>query len=56
MKKLPTLERYICYPKLYDVPGRPVIFNCGTLSEKASEFLDNQLKPVMQKGMSCIKN
>ena len=41
---------------LYDVPGRPVISNCGTLTEKASEFLDNQLKEVMQNGRSYIKD
>ena len=42
--------------RLYDVPGRPVISNCGTPTEKVSEFLDNQLKPVMREGMSYIKD
>ena len=41
--------------RLYDVPGRPVMSNCGTPTEKASEFLDNQLKEVMQNGWSYIK-
>ena len=36
--------------------GRPVISNCGTTTEKVSEFLDNQLKPVMREGMSYIKD
>ena len=36
--------------------GIPVISYCGTPSEKVSEFLDNQLKSVMQEGMSCIKD
>ena len=44
------------HKRLYDVPGRPVISNCGTPTEKASEFLDNQLKEVMQNGWSCIKD
>ena len=39
------------HKRLYDVPGRPVILNCGTPTEKASEFLDNQLKEVMQNGL-----
>ena len=36
------------HKRLYDVPGRPVISNCGTPTEKVSEFLDNQLKPIMR--------
>ena len=39
-----------------DVPGRPVISNFGTSTEKASEFLDYQLKTIMQKGKSYIKD
>ena len=42
--------------RLYNVPGRRVIFNCVTPTENVSEFLDNQLKPVMREGMSYIKN
>ena len=38
------------HKRLYDVPGRPVISNCGTPTEKASEFLDNLLKEFMQNG------
>ena len=45
------------HTKLCDVPGRPVISNCGTTpTEKVSEFLDNHLKPVMQEGLSYIKD
>ena len=48
------------FPKIhkrpYGVPGRPVVSNCGTLTEKASEFLDNRLKKVMQNGWSYIKD
>ena len=44
------------HKRLYGVPGRPVISNCGTPTEKASELLDNQLKEVMQNGWSYIKD
>ena len=44
------------HKRLYDVPGRPVISNCGTPKEKASEFLDNHLQEVMQNGWSYMKN
>ena len=44
------------HKRLYDVPGTPVISNCGTPTEKVSEFVDNQLKPVMREGMSYIKD
>ena len=39
-----------------NVLGRPVISNCVTPTEKASEFLDHHLKPVIQKGKSYIKD
>ena len=29
------------HKRLYDVPGRPVISNCGTPTEKTLELLDN---------------
>ena len=35
------------HERLSNVPGRPVISNCGTPTEKASEFLDYHLKAVM---------
>ena len=44
------------HKKQQDIPGRPVISNCGTATEKVSEFLDFHLKPVMQKGQSYIKD
>ena len=50
MYKLPKIHK-----ELYDVLGWPVISNCGTPTEKVSEFLDNQFKTVMQEGMSYIK-
>ena len=33
-----------------------MISNCGTPTEKASEFLDYHLKPIMQRGKSYIKD
>ena len=44
------------HKKLFNVPGRPVISNCGMPTEKVSEFLDHHLKPVMQKGLSYIRD
>ena len=38
------------HKRLCNVPGKPVISNCETPTEKASELLDNQLKEVMQNG------
>ena len=38
------------------MPGRPGISNCGTPTEKVSEFLDHHLKPVTQKGLSYIRH
>ena len=44
------------HKRLFNVPGRPVISNCGTPTEKASEFLDHHLKPVMRNGLSYIRD
>ena len=59
-KKVSNLGKLYLLPKihkrLHNVPGRPVISNCGTPTEKASEFLDYYLKPIMQRGKSYIKN
>ena len=59
-KKVTNLGKLYLLPKIHkrlaNVPGRPVISNCGTPTEKASEFLDHHLKPVMQKGKSYIKD
>ena len=44
------------HKRLYDVHGRLVISNCGTRTEKASGFLDNELKEVMENGLSYIKD
>ena len=44
------------HKRLSDVPGRPVISNCGIPSKKVSEFLDYHLKLVMQNGKSYIRD
>ena len=44
------------HKRLSDVPGRPVISNCRIPTEKVSEFLDYQLKQVMQNGKSYIRD
>ena len=59
-KKTSNLGKMYLLPKihkrLYDAPGRPVISNCGTPTEKVSEFLDHHLKPLIQEGDSYIKD
>ena len=35
------------HKRLVNTPGPPVISNCGTPTEKASEFLDHHLQPIM---------
>ena len=44
------------HKRLFDVPGRPVISNCGTPTEKVSEFLDHHLQPVVKEGRSYVKD
>ena len=38
---------------LFDVPGRPIISNCGTPTEK---FLDHHLQPFMKGGSYYVKH
>ena len=60
IKKATNLEKLYFLPKVHkrltNIPGRPVISNCGTPTEKISEYLDFLLKPVMQDGWSYIKD
>ena len=44
------------HKRLYNLPGRSVISNCGTPTEKASEFFDNHLQPSVQNSWSYIRN
>ena len=59
-KKATNLGKLYFLPKirkrLPNVPGRPVISNCGTPTEKVSEYLDFLLKPVMQDGWPYVKD
>ena len=59
-KNATTLGKLYFLPKihkrLFNVPGRPVISNCGTPTEKVSEYLDFCLKPIMQNGWSYVKD
>ena len=59
-EKTCNLGKLYLLPKIHkrlpDVVGRPVISNCGTPNEKMSEFFDRQLKPIMQKSSSYIKD
>ena len=41
---------------LSEVPGKPVIPNCGTPTEKRSQFSDGDLKLVLQEGWLYIKD
>ena len=56
----PKFGRFYLLPKihkrLYDIPGRPVISNCGFYTENISAFLDHQLKPIAMQVKSYIKD
>ena len=55
-KKATNLGKLYLLPKIHkglsNVPGRTVISNCGTPTEKISEFLDHQLKAILKQGNS----
>ena len=59
-KKSCSLRKLYLLPKIHksleNIPGRPVISNCGTPTGKVSEFLDLHCKPVMQSRKSYIKD
>ena len=44
------------HKRLNDVPGCPVISNCGTPTENLSEFLDHHLQPIIKARKSYIKD
>ena len=60
MVKDPKFARFYLLPKiqkrLYDVPGRPVISNCGYYTENISSFLDFHLQPLTREVKSYIKD
>ena len=59
-KKATNLGKLYLLPKIYkpleNVRGRPVVSNCDTPTEKVTEFLDSQMKPVMQSSWLYIKD
>ena len=59
-KKAANLRKFYLFPKIHkrleNVPGKPIISNCGAPTEKVSEFLDFHFKSIMQNGGSYIKN
>ena len=44
------------HKRLHDVPGRPVISNCGFYTKNISSLLDFHLQPLAQKVKSYIKD
>ena len=38
------------------MPGRPVISNCGTRTKKVFAFVDHHLRPIVQNGLSYIRD
>ena len=42
------------HKRLYNVPGRPVIWNCRYYTENISSFLDFYLQPIAKKVKSYI--
>ena len=59
LKKATNVGKLCLQPKIHkrirNVPGCPVILDCGTPAEKVSEYLDHHLQLVMKEGKSCIK-
>ena len=60
MVKDPKFAWFYLLPKIHkrleNVPGRPVISNCGFYTEKISAFLDLHLQPLAGEVKSYIKN
>ena len=44
------------HKRLENVPGRPVISNCGVATEKISEFVDFHLQPIVADLQHVIKD
>ena len=46
------LDRFYLLPKIHkrmeNVPGRPVVSNCGTATERLSEFVNFHLQPIIK--------
>ena len=58
--KDPKFDRFYLLPKIHkrfhNLPGRPVISNCGFFPENISSFLDHHLQPIAQKVNPFIKD
>ena len=56
----PRVGKFYLLPKIHkrleNVAGRPVISNCGTATEKISEFLDFHVQPLVGQVDSIIKD
>ena len=56
----PRLGRFYLLPEIHkrleNVPGRPVISNCGTATERISEFLNFHIQPLVEGVPSVIKD
>ena len=54
------LGRFYSLPKIHkrlvDVPGRPVISNCGTPTEGLSELVDHYLQPIVKSLPNVIRD
>ena len=59
-KKATNFRKMYLLPKIHkrlvNVPGRPIILNCGMPTEKASEFLDHHLQTIIKSGTSYIND
>ena len=59
-RKATHIGKLYFFPKihksLHNVPGQPVISNCGTPIEQCLEVLDYHFKPLMQRVRSYIKD
>ena len=58
-KKVCNLGKLYLLPKIHrmlNVPGKSIIFNCGTPTENVSQFLDNHLQLIMREGLSYVKD
>ena len=60
-KKAINFDQLYLLPKIYkeliihNVPGRPVISNCGKPTERCLEFLEHYFKPIIENSWSHIK-
>ena len=56
----PNFGRFYSLPKIhrrmYNIPGRPVIYNCSFYTKNISAFLDHQMKPIAIQVKSYIKD